>query len=413
MWASLTPRDGAALGVPQRCYQPCDDAFVESKSLLSRRDLCDADGPLIREFNTCNSCIRTETENDSNYAAAYQNYIEPSFGDIIQQCVGFGASVSLSLGPSETIIATIPMIGELPTGTSAVTATVIASFVLTESPPPIYQTTIAKTSTRSATGTSPSIASSWLTTSQVTQTNIYTLLTGQIITVTELVNATVTRNDWPGWSGSNRPGRSTGLGDVITSIPTVTSPTENNGAAALTTSGYGTFTTTSSPTGGGPQSIPGWVWAVTAIAIVVILGALVVGFVLFRRRRSKVSKHQRASSGSTPELHGTSGVGSRTELASEISSAELHTDSKMPAPELDSKVAPVEMDTDIRFELPTEFNKEKDIAEEAITPISTCTDATRIPVSPLEEESLEEQKVLITPGLNLRTKEEPQSYTKP
>lgn len=444
MWASLTPRDGAALGVPQKCYEQCgeyhffyppvvtskpltltvtDDAFLESKSLLSTRDLCAADGPLIREFNSCNSCIETETENNSNYAVAYQNYIEPSFGDIIQRCISFGAGVTLSLGTSEPVTATIPMIGELPTGTEAVTATggvtatVIASYILTQSAP-FHQTTIAKTSTRSATGSSPSIDSSWLTTAQVTQTNIYTLLTGQIITVTELVNATVTRADWPGWPssnrpGSNRPGRSTGVGDTITSIPTgETSPTENNGAAALT-SGYGTLTTTPSSAGGRPKSTAGWVWALTAIAIAVILGGLVVAFVLFRRKRSKKSKHQRASSGSTPELRGTSGAGSRTELASEISSAELHTDSKMLAPELDSKVAPVEMDTEIRFELPTEFNMEKDIVEEAMTPISTCTDATRIPVSPLEEESLEEQKVLFTPGLNLRNKEEPQSHTKP
>lgn len=379
--------------------------------------MCAADGPLIREFDSCNICIKTETENDSTYAVAYQNYIEPSFGDIIQQCISFGQNVTFSLDPSEPVTAIIPMIStiplEIPTGTGGVTATVIASYVLTQSVP-FHETTIAKTSTRSATGTSPSIDASWLTTAQVTQTNSYTLLTGQIITVTELVDAIVTRADWPGWPNSNRPGRSTGVGGTITSIPTSeTSPAESNGAATVT-SGYGTLKTTSSPIGGGPKTIAGWVWAVTAIAIAVILGALVVAFVLFRRKRSKKSMHHRASSDSTThELHGTSGAGSRTELASEISSAELHTDSKMPPPELDSKVALVEMDTEIRFELPTEFNKEKNIAEEAMTPISTCTDATRIPVSPLEEESLEEQKVLIMPGLNQRSKEGLQSHAKP
>lgn len=363
-----------------------DDAFMESKSLLARQDLCDADGPLIREFNSCNSCIKTGTTNNSAYAGAYQKYINPYFGDIIRQCIGLGATVTLSLGPPEP---TVPMIGtiapELPTSTAFVTATDIKAS---------HQTTIPGTSTSSAT-----IDASWLTTDQVIQTNNYVLLTGETITVVELVNTTVTRADWTGWHSSNRPARPTGV----------------NGAAAKS-GGYGPLQTTPmSPTGAsvsGSKSVAGWVWAVTAIAAAIVLGALVVSFVLFRRKRSKKARHQRSSSDSTPELPGTSGAGSRTELDSEISSAELHTDKILPS-ELDSKVAPVEMDTEFRFELPTEYNKERDIVEKTMTPTSTCTDATRIPVSPLEEENLEEQKVLVTPGLNLRSKEEPQDHTKP
>ncbi|KAK1782959.1 hypothetical protein QBC45DRAFT_317565 [Copromyces sp. CBS 386.78] len=423
----LTPKDGIALGVPQSCFEQCDAAFLESKSLLSREELCVAEGPLISRFNSCNSCIKTESKNDSAYADVYENYIEPSFGDTIQQCIGVGATVTLSLESLEPVI-TQPLIGtiqpEVPTGTGTgtgeLTGTAKASFVITQTAPFILPTNSA-IPTASATGTGSSIDTSWLTTSSATETNTYTLLTGKTITVTELVIATVTRADWTGWSSGDRPARFTGEGETITSLPTgVVTSTDSNGAAAVS-KGFGTITTAPiSPTGArgsGPKSVAGWVWAVMAVAIAIVIGTLVASFVLLKRKRAKKARHQRSDSGSTPELPGTTGTGSRTELDSEISSAELHTDKILPS-ELDSKVAPVEMDTEFRFELPTDYNKEKDISEQAMTPLSTCTDATQIPVSPLEEQNLgeqipDEQKVLVTPGLNFRSKAGPQTHTKP
>ncbi|EAA34416.2 hypothetical protein GE21DRAFT_3082 [Neurospora crassa] len=385
MWASVTPRDGVDLGVPQTCFQLCDDAFLESKSLLTRQDLCATDGPLIREFDSCNSCIKNGTTTDSAYAVAYQKYIDPYFGDILRQCIDLGATVTLSLGPPEPLATTVvgTIAPQQPTSTTGVEASNVHTLTA-----PFDPTATAGASPSSATGTSSSIAASWLTTDQAIQTNNYVLLTGETITVTELVIATITRADWTGWHTSDISTRST--------IPA---------------GGYGTRKTTPlSPTEAshsGSKSVAGWVWAVVAIAAAIVLGALVAFFVLIRRKKSKKARHLRSSSGSTPELHGTSGAGSRTELDSEINSAELHTD-KIPPSELDSKVPPVEMDTEFRFELPTEYNKERDFVEETITPISTCTDATRIPASPLEE-----QKVLVTPGLDLRSKEELQSHTKP
>lgn len=402
-----------------------DAAFLESKSLLPRGELCAADGPFISKFNLCNSCIQTESSNAWEYGNAYRQYIEPSFGDIVQQCIGVGTTVTLSLDlPVTTTVQAIVSIIPLPTGTGEVTGTekltgTEVAPVFTTAP---YMLPIPGIPTTSATGTS-SIEASWLITSMATETNTYTLLTGQTTTVTELMIATVTRADWTGWSSGNRPARVTGERKTITSIPTnvqLVTPTDSNGVAAVS-KGFGTITTTSlSPTGAsvsGSKSVAGWVWAVMAVAIAIVVGTLVASFVLVKRKRSKRAKHQRSSSGSTPELPGTTGTGSRTELDSETSSAELHTDKILPT-ELDSKVAPVEMDTEIRFELPTDYNKEREISEEAMTPLSTCTDTPRIPVSPLEEQNLDqqipdEQKVLVTPGLNLRNKETPQTQPKP
>ena len=307
-----------------------------------------------------------------------------------------------------------------PTGTGVSTATEIAPVLTTA---PFVTPTDSVVSTVHVIATIGTIDTSWLTTDLVTTTNTYTLLTGKTTTVVELVMSTVTRPDWTGWPSrpsSNKPARVAGDGATTTSLPTViATPTDSNGA--VVSKGFGTISTTPiSPTAAGvsgSKSVAGWVWAVMAVAIAVVVGTLVASFVLLKRKRSKRAKHRRSNSGSTPELPGTSGTGSRTELDSEISSAELHTDKILP-PELDSKVAPVEMDTEIRFELPTEYNKERDISEDALTPISTCTDATRIPVSPLEEQPQDEQipdeqKVLVTPGLNLRSKEEPQIRAKP
>lgn len=382
---------------------------------MSRNELCASDGPLIPKFNSCDRCIQIESSDASAYSDAYRNYIEPSFGDIIRQCISLGQNVTLSLGPPQTsqvlTTATFPMMGtEIPKGTGTGTG---------EETVPIMQPTNPSIPVISAPATGSSIATSWLTSYSALQTNTYTLLSGKTTTITELVIATITRADWTGWSSGNRPARITGEGVTIMSIPTgvqVVPPTNSNGAATVT-EGYGTVTAaTVSPTGAsdsGSKSVAGWVWAVVAVAIAIFVATLLASFVLLKRKRSKRARHQRSSSGSTPELPGTAGTESRTELDSEISSAELHTDKILPT-ELDAKVAPVEMDTEFRFELPTEYNKERDISEEAMTPLSTCTDATRIPVSPLEEqhvghENLDEQKVLITPGLNLRSQEKPQT----